>query len=97
MAKPSRVLRQRCGAEPARAFGLRRGFVEAALGAQQENRALEHLREAVQVKDPLLTAMALQWPGLARLRAGVPEYERVLHTLGWEAAGRSAASPTCAP
>ena len=63
----------------------------AALGARQENRALEHLREAVQVKDPLLTAMALQWPGFARLRAGVPEYERILHNLGWEAAGRSAA------
>ena len=61
----------------------------AALGAGREDRALDHLRHAAEVKDPLLTAMALQWPGFARLRESVPEYARVLRDLGWTDTGKT--------
>jgi hypothetical protein len=55
----------------------------AAVGAGRKDQAYDHLREAARVRDPLLTAMALHWPGLASLR-GEPEYVAVMRLIGWD-------------
>jgi serine/threonine-protein kinase len=54
----------------------------AAIGTGQGERLFRHLREAAQIRDPLLTAMALRWPGLAPYRA-MPEFADLLGILGW--------------
>ncbi len=58
-----------------------RGF--AALGAGRREDCFRHMREALEVKDPLFTLVALHWPGLGNL-AGDPEYLTILKSMGWE-------------
>ena len=55
----------------------------AALGAGRRDLAHEHLREGVRVRDPLLTVMALHWPGLAELRP-TPRFLEILREIGWD-------------
>jgi eukaryotic-like serine/threonine-protein kinase len=54
----------------------------AAVGAGQRDLVYQHLREAATVRDPLLTAMALYWPGFAPYRRE-PEFAAVLALMGW--------------
>ncbi|MEO8140490.1 MAG: protein kinase [Gemmatimonadota bacterium] len=56
----------------------------AAIGTGRWERVFRHLQEAATVRDPLITAMALRWPGLEAVRS-TPEYSAVLELLGWEA------------
>jgi serine/threonine protein kinase len=55
----------------------------AALGAGRRELAFRHLKEAARIRDPLLTAMALHWPGFASIR-NEPEYAEVLALMGWD-------------
>jgi len=55
----------------------------AAIGAGRHDLAYEHLREGARVRDPLLTVMALHWPGLAELRP-TPEFLEILREIGWD-------------
>jgi len=55
----------------------------AAVGAGRRDQVFEHLQEAARVKDPMLTGMALYWPGFASIR-GKPEFTKVLAQMGWD-------------
>ena len=44
--------------------------------------ALGHLRRAVEIRDPLLSAFALHSPPMATLRSA-PEFREILGGLGW--------------
>ena len=57
----------------------------SAVGAGRKDQAYDHLREAAMVRDPLLTAMALHWPGFASMR-GEPEYVAAMTLIGWDVA-----------
>jgi serine/threonine protein kinase len=54
----------------------------AAVGAGRIDLVYQHLHEAVDVRDPLLTVMALHWPGFASIRSD-PEYAAALAPMGW--------------
>jgi hypothetical protein len=54
----------------------------SAIGAGKQDLVYRHLREAATTRDPLLTAMALHWPGLRSLR-GSAEFAQVLELMGW--------------
>jgi len=55
----------------------------SAVGAGRKDQAYDHLREAARIRDPLLTAMALYWPGFASMR-GEPEYVAAMTLIGWD-------------
>jgi serine/threonine-protein kinase len=55
----------------------------ASVGAGKSELIYQHLREAIRVRDPLLTGMALYWPGFASIR-GEPEFAKVLALMGWD-------------
>ena len=55
----------------------------AALGAGRKDLALQHLREAARVRDPMLAATALHGPMYPSIRRE-PEYLAILRELGWE-------------
>jgi serine/threonine-protein kinase len=61
----------------------------AAIGMGREDLVYQHLQEAAGVRDPLLTGMALHWPGLATVR-GTPEYSAFLARIGWQLPGARA-------
>jgi serine/threonine protein kinase len=56
----------------------------AAIGTGRRDRVFAHLRDAARLRDPLLAAMALHWPGFASIRAD-PEFTQVLKLMGWDA------------
>ena len=55
----------------------------AALGAGRKDLALQHLREAARVRDPMLAATGLHGPMYPAIRHD-PEYLAILKDLGWE-------------
>ena len=55
----------------------------AAEHAGKRREALDYLRRAVEIRDPVLGAFALYSPPMAKLRA-VPEFWAVLDDLGWK-------------
>ena len=55
----------------------------AAVGAGMTDRALQHLAEAARVRDPMLVAQVLHYPGFAVLRQD-PRYQEVVRQLGWD-------------
>ena len=55
----------------------------AALGADRKDLALEHLREAARVRDPMLAATGPYGPMYPAIR-NTPEYRAILKGLGWE-------------
>jgi len=55
----------------------------AAIGAGFDDRALQHVNQAVAVRDPLFAVMAMHWPGYARFRQD-PRFVAALRQLGWE-------------
>lgn len=55
----------------------------AAIGAGRGEVIYQHLHEAIRVRDPLLTGMALYWPGFASIR-GDPGFAKVLALMGWD-------------
>ena len=57
--------------------------VYASLSEGRKDQAYDHLREAATIRDPLLTAMALHWPGFASMR-GEPEYVAAMTLIGWD-------------
>ena len=59
----------------------------AAVGADLDDLALRHLHQAVAVKDPLVTAMALHWPGYDRLRRD-RRFQEALRQVGWDRPAR---------
>jgi serine/threonine-protein kinase len=61
----------------------------AAHGAGRREETYGYLAEAARVRDPLLTAMALHWPGFAELRR-TPRFQAILRDIGWD---RPAAVP----
>ncbi|MEP6574262.1 MAG: protein kinase [Gemmatimonadota bacterium] len=58
-------------------------LANAAFGAGRKEDGYRHLRESAEVRDPLLTAMALHWPGFDRIRHE-SEFIDVLRIVGWD-------------
>ncbi len=54
----------------------------AAIGTGRRALVFQHLREAATIRDPLLAAMALHWPGLDPVRE-TPEFTSLLTLIGW--------------
>ena len=55
----------------------------SAIGTGRRELVFQHLHQAANIRDPLLSAMALYWPGLAPLRS-TGEFVAVLRLMGWE-------------
>ena len=54
----------------------------SAIGAGRDDLAIEHVREAARIRDPLLAATARFGPMFPRIR-GTPAYQEILKELGW--------------
>ena len=54
----------------------------SALGAGHRELALQHLREAARVRDPMLAATGLHGPMFTSIRQD-PEYQAILKELRW--------------
>jgi serine/threonine-protein kinase len=55
----------------------------AAIGAKRLEDAVRHLREAMEIRDPLFALCAEHWPGFDPVR-GEPGFVRTLEEIGWD-------------